>query len=133
MPSAVLIIEDNRENLELMQYLLASSGHAILTATGGEEGLRLAETDRPDLILLDIHMPGMDGFAVIEAIRSTPAIAETDVVAVTALAMVGDREAILKAGFDGYISKPISPVDFVSEVEARLAAGRPGESERSAL
>jgi len=120
MPARILIIEDNAANLELMMYLLKAFGHAPLSAGNGEEGLALARSERPDLIVCDIQLPGIDGYSVAAQINADSGLRGIPVVAVTALAMVGDRDKVLAAGFDGYISKPIAPESFVAQVEAFL-------------
>lgn len=117
----ILVIEDNAANLELMTYLLHAYSYETVTASGGEEGLRLARQARPQVILCDVQMPGMGGFEVLRALKSDPSTQAIPVVAVTALAMVGDRDRIVAAGFDGYIGKPIVPETFVSQVERFLA------------
>lgn len=116
----ILLIEDNPDNLDLMSYLLTAYGHAVTTAEDGESGIALARTSRPDLIACDIHLPGVDGYGVAQALKADPALAPVPVIAVTALAMVGDRERILDAGFDGYITKPIDPQRVVGELDAFL-------------
>lgn len=116
----ILIIEDNAANLELMRYLLAAFGHAALASRDGLAGLALARSEAPDLVLCDVQMAGMDGFEVVRHAQAEPALAHLKIVAVTALAMVGDRDRILKAGFDGYLTKPIDPATFVRDVEAFL-------------
>lgn len=121
-PPRILLIEDNPDNRELMAYLLRARGHEVLLADGGPIGIELARTSSPDAILLDLHMPGMDGYETAGAIRRDPQLRRIPVVAVTALAMVGDREAVLRRGFDGYIPKPITPETFGAEVEASLVA-----------
>jgi two-component system cell cycle response regulator len=116
----ILIIEDNRENLELMRFLLEASGHGTLTARTGDEGLECVIRDAPDLIVCDIQMPLLDGFGVVRQLRTLEGRKETPCVAVTALAMPGDRTRALAGGFDGYISKPIDPESFVAELERHL-------------
>jgi len=116
----VLIIEDNPTNLQLMVYLLTSLGHRALEAHEGAEGIEIAQREKPDLILLDIHMPRMDGYEVARQLRAHPHCSQIPLVAVTALAMVGDRERILAAGFDGYIPKPLDPERFPGQVNAYL-------------
>ena len=116
----VLVIEDNRDNLELMRYLLGAFGHEALTAEDGSAGLAVARREHPDLVLCDIHLPGMDGYAVVGELKRDSAFAQTPVVAVTAMAMIGDSERGLRAGFDGYIYKPIDPETFVSQLHAFL-------------
>ena len=117
----VLVVEDQRENLELMAYLLRHFGHEVLTAVDGRQGLEMARLNQPDLLVIDVHMPVMDGLEMLSAVRADPALADIPAVGVTALAMVGDRDRVLAAGFDGYLSKPIEPERFVSDIEAFLA------------
>ncbi|MEM8514654.1 two-component system cell cycle response regulator [Massilia sp. MP_M2] len=116
----ILIIEDNPANIELMSFLLSAYGHTPLSAADGPRGVAAARSERPDLIACDVNLPGMDGFAVLAELKGDPALAAVPILAVTALAMAGDREKLLAAGFDGYISKPIEPESFVAELEAFL-------------
>lgn len=116
----ILIIEDNEQNLYLESFILMAAGHAVVQARHGAEGIALAAAVLPDLILLDIQLPGMDGYAVAKALRQQTLLAATPIVAVTSYAMVGDREHILAAGCNGYIEKPINPDTFVSEVGSHL-------------
>jgi two-component system cell cycle response regulator len=116
----VLIIEDNPENLELMRFLLHAFHHDALIARDGEAGLALASREVPDLIISDVHMPRLDGFGVLQRLRGDPRLKQIPCIAVTALAMLGDRGKVLDAGFDGYISKPIEPEGFVAEVQGFL-------------
>jgi CheY-like chemotaxis protein len=118
--SRVLVIDDNPENLELMRYLLQAFGHVTLCANNGVEGVATALHGQPDIIVCDIDMPKLDGYDVVRALENDPAFARIPFIAVTALAMVGDRETVLAAGFDGYIGKPIDPTTFVREVERFL-------------
>lgn len=118
----ILIIEDNPANIELMSFLLGAYGHTPLSAADGPRGVAAARSERPDLIACDVNLPGMDGFAVLAALKGEPSLSGVPILAVTALAMAGDREKALAAGFDGYISKPIEPESFVAELEAFLAA-----------
>ena len=104
-----------------MVYLVTASGHEALEAHEGSEGLQKAKLESPALILLDIHMPQMDGYEVARRLRADPDCSRIPVVAVTALAMVGDREKILASGFNGYIAKPIEAEDFLSQVNGFLA------------
>jgi two-component system cell cycle response regulator len=119
--SRVLVIEDNRANLDLMVYLLRAFGHAPVGVSDGLSGLEAAQRDEYDLVLTDILMPSIDGYELARRFRSDPRLKDSILVAVTALAMVGDRERVLAAGFDGYVSKPIDPQTFVAEVETFLA------------
>jgi two-component system cell cycle response regulator len=116
----VLIIEDNPTNLELMSYILVAFGHSVLTATDGFSGIQAAITETPDLVVCDVQLPDILGFEVARQLRSDPELSSTPLVAVTALAMVGDRERILGAGFDGYLAKPIDPQTFLQEIESFL-------------
>jgi two-component system, cell cycle response regulator len=120
MGARVLVIEDNPTNLDLMSYLLRAFGHLPLRATAGEVGVEAAARELPDLVVCDLQMPGIDGFEVLRRLRAEPATSSIPVVAVTAYAMVGDRERILAAGFDGYIAKPIEPLSFINQLEAHL-------------
>lgn len=120
MAARIFVIEDNSANLELMRYLLAACGYEPVTFEDGQVALEAAQIKAPDLIICDIQMPQMDGYAILNRLRAIPALARTPVVAVTALAMVGDRDKILAAGFDGYLSKPIEPETFVAQVEKWL-------------
>jgi CheY-like chemotaxis protein len=132
MAAKILIVEDNPDNMALMEYLLRASGHEPRLALGGVEGVRLASEERPDLVLLDIQMPDMDGHEVIAALRQRAELDEVPVVAVTAFAMVGDRDRIVSSGFDGYISKPITPDKFVEQIEEFLPTELwAGEAERT--
>jgi two-component system cell cycle response regulator DivK len=121
----ILIIEDNDQNLYLETFILEKHGHTVTAARDGAQGIRAAEETRPALILLDIQLPVMDGYAVAAELRRNPALAGTPIVAVTSYAMAGDREHILAAGCNGYIEKPINPDTFLTEVVAYLASDLP--------
>jgi two-component system cell cycle response regulator len=121
MGARILLVEDNADNLELMSYLLTAHGHAVTSASRGEDALLLARQGRPDLVVMDIQLlGGMDGYQVLEHIRADHDLAGLPVVAVTAFAMVGDRDRALAAGFTDYLTKPIDPPSFVGAVEASL-------------
>lgn len=120
-----LLIEDIEINLELMRYLLKSFGHEVESARGGLEALAKLEQVRVDLIACDIQLPGMDGYEILRIIKARPALAAVPVIAVTASAMVGDREQLLACGFDGYVSKPLDPQTFVAELETHLKSAQP--------
>jgi two-component system cell cycle response regulator len=133
----ILVIEDNQENLELMTYLLKVFGHTTMTADDGNRGLETARRERPDLIVCDIHLPGADGYEVVRQIKADTSLSAIPVVAVTALAMVGDRAKGLASGFDGYIAKPLDPEKFVGQLENFLPVEQRGcapqsQSDRSA-
>lgn len=123
----VLLIEDNPHNRYLLRYLLESRGDCVLEAADGAEGIRMALEVRPDLILLDIQLPGMDGHAVARALRDEPALGPVPIVAVTSHAMAGDREQALLAGCDGYLEKPISPETFLQSIDSVRGRGAFGE------
>ena len=118
--STVLIVEDNRANMTLAVFLLESAGYAVLSATDAEAGLTLARTQAPDLILMDIQLPGMDGLEAIGILKSDDATRAIPVIALTALAMKGDEERIRAAGCDGYIAKPMRYKDFLATVASKL-------------
>jgi two-component system, cell cycle response regulator len=124
MAARILVIEDNATNLELMCYLLSAFGYEPLKAVNGIEGVAMARRERPDLIACDIHLPKMDGYEVARELKKDQVCKSIPLVAVTALAMVGDQEKVLQAGFDGYISKPIDPQTFVKQIEKYLPANR---------
>ncbi len=126
MRRKILIIEDNEQNLYLATFLLEKDGHEVLQARSGPEGVALAGRTRPDLILLDIQLPEMDGYSVARALRQNQSLKAVPIVAVTSYAMVGDRERALEAGCNGYIEKPINPETFAREVGKSLRAGPPG-------
>jgi two-component system cell cycle response regulator len=116
----VLVIEDHPANRDLMVYLLTAFGHSALAAANGLHGLEAARRQAPDLIVCDLQLPDIDGYQVIQQVRADPVLRATPVVAVTAYAMLGDREGALAAGFDGYITKPIEPEIFVGQLERFL-------------
>ena len=118
----ILLIEDNEQNLYLTTFILEKNGYEVVQARNGREGIELSTSISPDLILLDIQLPVMDGYAVADEIKSNPLLAEIPIVAVTSYAMAGDRERILAAGCIGYIEKPINPDTFVAEVERHLSS-----------
>ncbi|MBE3027045.1 sensory box protein/response regulator [Janthinobacterium sp. BJB1] len=120
MSARILIIEDNATNMELMVYLLRAFGYTPLAAYDGEEGVRMARSEVPDLIICDVHLPKLDGYGVVAELKKDPLLRKIPALAVTALAMVGDRERLLEAGFNGYIGKPIEPDLFVAELESFL-------------
>lgn len=123
MPSLVLVIEDDEPSLELMSYLLEAAGHHVVAARDGVDGFQKAVLHRPDVIICDLQLPGADGFALLKNVRSVDGMRHLPVIAVTAYAMVGDRTRVLRAGFDGYITKPIEPEAFAEQIEARMRRG----------
>lgn len=116
MKPTVLLIEDNAQNSYLARFILTKHGFEVAQAFDGATGVQLARDIKPHLILLDIQLPAMDGYAVARALRATPEIASIPIVAVTSYAMVGDRDKCLAAGCSGYIEKPINPETFIAEI-----------------
>ncbi|GIH03763.1 response regulator [Rhizocola hellebori] len=122
LAAQILIVEDNPQSLELMSYLLQASGYVVHGAQSGAQALVAARNEPIDLVLLDLQLPDVDGYHVLRDLRAEGRTATTKIIAVTAVAMVGDRERTLNAGFDHYVPKPINPRTFVNEVEAWLPA-----------
>jgi len=116
----ILVIEDNEQNLYLATFLLEKSGYEVIAARDGQEGIDKARREQPDLIVLDIELPIMDGYEVARRLKEIPECKAIPIVAVTSFAMVGDREKTLAAGCQGYIEKPINPDTFVQEIERHL-------------
>ncbi len=116
MNRSVLVIEDNEQNLYLTTFLLSRHGFEVVPARDGPEGIELARRLQPALIVLDIQLPQLDGYAVARELKRDPVVCQIPIVAVTSYAMVGDRERILKAGCSGYIEKPINPDSFVADL-----------------
>ena len=116
----VLIVEDNSANMTLAVFLLQSAGHSVLSARDAEAGLTLAREQQPDLILMDIQLPGMDGLQATALLKRDNATRAIPVIALTALAMKGDEERIRAAGCDGYIAKPMRYQEFLATIAAQL-------------
>ena len=116
----ILVAEDNPANRELLRERLEARGYSVTEACNGQEALEMIAQSRPDLLLLDISMPVLDGFATVRKIRENPELSALPVLAVTAYAMQGDRDKVLNAGFDGYLSKPINARDLANELERLL-------------
>ncbi len=125
MKGRILYIEDNEQNLYLVTFLLTANGHEVVQARDGREGIALAAQHKPDLILMDIQLPLMDGYEVARHLRDNPDLDGVPIVALTSFAMAGDRERALAAGCTGYIEKPINPDGFVSEIERYIEAAAP--------
>ncbi len=128
MKKTILMIEDNEQNRYLATFLLEKSGHAVVHAANGPAGLDLAVRVSFDLILLDIQLPGMDGYDVARALRDIPVLNSVPIIAVTSYAMAGDREKALAAGCNHYIEKPINPETFVAEVTRHMRTSREARS-----
>ncbi len=120
MDNTILIIEDNEQNLYLMQFLLEKNGYRIVSAKTGTDGIQMASNLVPDAVLLDIQLPGMNGYTVAAEIRKNRRLANTPIIAVTSYAMPGDREKALAAGANAYIEKPINPETFVDQVREHI-------------
>jgi len=129
MNPTVLVIEDNAQNAYLVQVLLQPHGYRLEFAEDGSRGLQMAEVLRPDLILLDIQLPTMDGYGVAQRLRQIEVLRGVPIVAVTSYAMPGDREKAIEAGCSGYIEKPIAPETFAAQVAEFLGAAQRPEGE----
>jgi two-component system, cell cycle response regulator DivK len=119
--ATILLVEDNATNMKLSTFLLESADYTVIAATNAETALTFAREARPDLILMDIQLPGMDGLQATALLKGDDATKDIPVIALTALAMKGDEERILAAGCDGYIAKPLDYKDFLAVVAATLA------------
>ena len=117
MNKKILVVEDNAQNLYLATFLLERNGYVVVVAADGLEAIEKAKTEKPDLVLMDLQLPEMDGFEATRRMKSIPEISHIPVVAVTSYAMAGDREKALAVGCAGYIEKPFMPETFVSEIE----------------
>ncbi|HEX2967261.1 MAG TPA: response regulator [Syntrophorhabdaceae bacterium] len=117
MKRTILVIEDNEQNLYLVSFLLGKHGYIVESARDGQSGIDAAARIKPDLILLDIQLPVMDGYAVASRLKAHPELTHIPIVAVTSYAMLGDREKALGSGCSGYIEKPINPDTFVNQIE----------------
>ncbi len=125
--STILIVEDNEKNMKLLRDILQHKGYATLEAATGREGVRLALARRPDLILMDIQLPDIDGIQALAEIRAVGALDATPVLAVSASVMPDDQHKIVASGFDAFITKPINLKPFVETVQRFLASGRKRE------
>jgi len=122
MTTKILYIEDNDQNFYLVNYILVAKGYTVQRGHDGREGIDLATKSRPDLILLDIQLPIMDGYETARELRKIPDVSETPIIALTSYAMAGDREKALAAGCTGYIEKPINPKTFTEQIQEYLPA-----------
>lgn len=116
----ILVVEDNEKNFYMIKFLLEHKGYLIVRAKDGVEGVKLAAMEKPDLILMDIQLPLLDGYGATKQIKANKEISNTPIIAVTSFAMIGDREKALKAGCNGYIEKPIDPETFLEKIEQFL-------------
>jgi len=126
MSYVILVVEDNERNLKLLRDVLEYAGYDVRVARTAEEGITLAVSEPPDLVLMDLQLPGIDGMEALRRLRESPRTADIPVVAVTAQAMKQDRERALEAGFNGYIEKPISVRAFPDQVRGFLTDGKVG-------
>jgi len=127
MTIKVLYIEDNDQNFYLVSFIMGAKGYAVVRARDGREGIDLALQDKPDLILLDIQLPVMDGYTTARELRRLPGVRTTPIIALTSYAMAGDREKALEAGCTGYIEKPINPKTFIEQIGQYLPARGTGD------
>ena len=126
MNHVILVVEDNERNLKLVRDVLEYAGYDVRVARTGEDGITLAVSEPPDLVLMDLQLPGIDGMEALRRLRESPRTADVPVVAVTAQAMKQDRERALAAGFNGYVEKPISVRAFTDQVRGFLSGGEEG-------
>ena len=117
-----LIIEDNPDNMELISFILEKDGYNTIKAETGEEGVEIALKERPDFVILDIQLPGIDGYEVLRRIRKSEVDGSIPIIAVTSYAMSGDRERLLGAGCNGYIEKPIEPGKFIDQIREAIGS-----------
>jgi two-component system, cell cycle response regulator DivK len=132
MKTTILLIEDNEKNAYLVTFILEKYGYQVIHAQDGKTGISLAHRNKPDLILLDIQLPVMDGYTVARELTKNEELRAIPVVAVTSYAMSGDRERILASGCSGYVEKPINPATFMAEIEQYLPAGKKDNGARRA-
>lgn len=122
MKTTILIIEDNKQNMYMLSYLLDKSNYKVLEAFNGIDGIKLAQKNNPEIILIDIQLPDMDGYEICKNLRNNELSKDVIIIAVTSYAMGGDREKAIEAGANGYIEKPINPETFVEEMEGIINA-----------
>ncbi|MBI5212728.1 MAG: response regulator [Nitrospirae bacterium] len=125
MPKKILIVEDNEKNRVLIRDVLKYYGYEVIEAVNGEEGIKAAKEKTPDLILMDIQMPVMDGFAAMQALKRDPATKDIKIIALTSFAMKGDKEKIMDAGFDYYIAKPVDTRELPRMIQGVLKWNKP--------
>jgi two-component system, cell cycle response regulator DivK len=126
-PATILVVEDNPDNMYVLDHLLSRKGYQVRQAVRGEDALALIGTHRPALVLMDMQMPGMDGYAVVRQLRQQPDLVDLPVIAVTANSMPGDREQTLAAGCTDYVAKPINPRELLQLVEHYLEGAEHGD------
>lgn len=121
MSRRILVVEDQEDNRRILRDLLTSAGYQILEAVTGEEGVTLAERERPELILMDIQLPVMDGYEATRRIKANPALRHIPIIAITSYALSGDDEKALEAGCDAYVAKPYSPRELLAKIKQYLS------------
>ncbi|MBO0737480.1 MAG: response regulator [Alphaproteobacteria bacterium] len=121
MSNRILVIEDNEDNRQIIRDLLNSLGYELIEAVDGEQGVAMAQSHRPDLILMDIQLPEMDGYEATRRIRAVPELKAVPVIAVTSYALSGDEAKARDAGCDGYVAKPFSPRELLAKIREFLA------------
>ena len=122
----ILNVEDNEANRKIVRYLFESKGYKVIEAVDGEEGVRMAEQERPDIILMDVQLPKLSGYEATQRIKANPALRDIPIIAVTSFALSGDDEKAMEAGCDDYIAKPFKPRDLLERVEKLLGAKEVG-------
>jgi len=122
----ILNVEDNEANRKIVRYLFGSKGYKVIEAVDGEEGVRMAEQERPDIILMDVQLPKLSGYEATQRIKANPALRGIPIIAVTSFALSGDDERAMEAGCDDYIAKPFKPRDLLERVEKFLSAKEGG-------
>nr|WP_321227997.1 response regulator [uncultured Psychroserpens sp.] len=122
MMPTILIIEDNEQNMYMLSYLLTQNNYNIIKAFNGLDGLKLAHENNPEIILIDIQLPDMDGYEICNKLRYNGLPKNTTIIAVTSYAMGGDKEKAIEAGADGYLEKPINPETFVGQMQSIINA-----------
>ena len=120
MSKRILVVEDHEENRRILRDLLTSAGYEMIEALTGEDGVRLAESERPDLILMDIQLPGLDGYEATRRIKANPAPRQIPVIVVTSYALSGDDQKAFRAGCDAYVAKPFSPRELLAKIRQHL-------------
>jgi two-component system cell cycle response regulator DivK len=124
MNNRILVVEDQEDNRTILRDLLGAAGYELIEATDGAEGVKLAQQQKPDLILMDIQLPGMDGYEATRRIKSQAALKSTPIIAVTSYALSGDEAKARAAGCDGYVTKPFSPRELLAKVREYLPSGK---------
>jgi two-component system cell cycle response regulator DivK len=123
MSKRILVVDDHEDNREILRVLLANAGYSMIEAHDGETALTAARSEKPDLILMDIQLPGLDGYEATRRIKASPGLAEVPIIAVTSYALSGDEQKALAAGCIAYVAKPYSPMQLLAKIQMHLASG----------